>query len=156
MDSTASPECFKAETKRNVEIVRPVLLSFPDMPASALLPIRNVVSTSSLYPFKGIWYFCVHPEFYPLFGRRLIPLTFVSIIVLGLLFAFTYLPQVAFLAIWQGPGAWFNAVFLVLGEGQLLIALLFEALMVDETMVDVFDVRSFPPAPVVEAHRDPM
>ena len=60
--------------------------------------------------------------------------------VLGLLFAFTYLPQVAFLAIWHGPGAWFNAVFLVLGEGQVLIALLFEALLVDETLVDVFDV----------------
>ncbi len=112
--------------------------------AAALRPIRDVVSTSSLYPFKGIWYFCVHPEFYPLFGRRLIPLTFVSAIVLGLLFAFTYLPQVAFLAIWHGPGAWFNAAFLVLGEGQLLIAVLFEALLVDETMVDVFDVRVTP------------
>lgn len=109
-------------------------------PRIAFRPIRSVVSASFLYPFKGIWYFCANPSFYPLFGRRLIPLTITSIVVLGLLFTFTYLPQVAFLAIWHGPGAWFNAVFLVLGEGQVLIALLFEALLVDETLVDVFDV----------------
>ncbi|KAH8819759.1 hypothetical protein F5884DRAFT_761685 [Xylogone sp. PMI_703] len=107
--------------------------------ARALQPIRRVVGASWLYPFKGIWYFCQHREFWPLFGRRLIPLTITSILVLGFLFVFTYLPQVAFLAIFHGPGAWFNAVFLVLGEGQVVIALLFEALLVDETLVDVFD-----------------
>ncbi|EPE24977.1 hypothetical protein GLAREA_11558 [Glarea lozoyensis ATCC 20868] len=110
-----------------------------DISATALLPIRNVVSSSFLYPFKGIWYFCAHREYYPLFGRRLIPLTITSIVVLGLLFTFTYLPQVAFLLIFHGPTAWVSAVFLVLGEGQVVIALLFEALLVDETLVDVFD-----------------
>ena len=112
---------------------------------AALRPVRNVVSSSWLYPFKGVWYFCAHREFWPLWGRRLIPLTITSIVILGLLFTFTYLPQVAFLAIFHGPGAWFNAVFLVLGEGQVAIALLFEALLVDETLVNVFDVR--PPMP---------
>ncbi|KAL2063940.1 hypothetical protein VTL71DRAFT_4434 [Oculimacula yallundae] len=107
--------------------------------AMVLQPIRNVVSTSALYPFKGIYYFCAHREFWPLFGRRLIPLVVTSIVVLALLFTFTYLPQVAFLAIFHGPVAWFNAVFLVLGEGQVVIALLFEALLVDETLVNVFD-----------------
>ncbi|TGO13558.1 hypothetical protein BPAE_0730g00030 [Botrytis paeoniae] len=108
-------------------------------PSLAYLPIKTVVSASFLYPFKGILYFLSDRQFYPLFGKRLIPLTITSVVVLGLLFTFTYLPQVAFLAIWHGPGAWFNAVFLVLGEGQVLIALLFEALLVDETLVDVFD-----------------
>lgn len=32
-----------------------------------------------------------------------------------------------------------NAAILVLGEGAAIIAILFEALMVDETLVDVFD-----------------
>jgi hypothetical protein len=117
----------------------PSRLSLPT--SSALVPIRNVVSASFLYPFKGIYYFCAHREYWPLFGRRLIPLTVTSIVVLGLLFTFTYLPQVAFLAIFHGPVAWFNAAFLVLGEGQVIIALLFEAFLVDETLVDVFDVR---------------
>ena len=60
--------------------------------------------------------------------------------MLAILFAFTYLPQVAFLAIFHGrAGAFFNGTFLVLGEGSILIALLFEAFFVDETQVDIFD-----------------
>ncbi|RDL33899.1 Uncharacterized protein BP5553_08267 [Venustampulla echinocandica] len=104
-----------------------------------LRPVKSIVSASFLYPCKGIWYFLTHREYYPLFGRRLIPLTITSIVVLTLLFIFTYLPQAAFLLIFHGPTAWVNAVFLVLGEGHVVTALLFEALLVDETLVDVFD-----------------
>lgn len=55
------------------------------------------------------------------------------------LFVWTYLPQVAFLAIFHGPLAWVNGAFLVLGEGAAIVALIFEAFLVDETLVDVFD-----------------
>lgn len=52
-----------------------------------------------------------------------------------------YVPQVAFLAIWHGfnASAWINGASLVLGEGSLIIALLFEAFLVDHTQVDIFD-----------------
>lgn len=51
----------------------------------------------------------------------------------------------AFLALFgHGPGAFLNAAFLVLGEGAVIIALLFEALLVDETLVDVFDAVTSP------------
>lgn len=59
--------------------------------------------------------------------------------MLANLFVWTYLPQVAVLAIFHGKLAWFNATFLVLGEGAAIVALLFEAFFVDETLVDVFD-----------------
>ena len=59
--------------------------------------------------------------------------------MLSTLFFWTFLPQVAFLAIFQGKLAWFNGLFLVLGEAAVVIQLLFEAFMVDETQVDVFD-----------------
>lgn len=49
------------------------------------------------------------------------------------------MPQVALLAVFHGPGAWLNATFLVLGEGSAIVALLFEAFFVDETLVDTFD-----------------
>lgn len=62
-----------------------------------------------------------------------------STFILANLFIWTYLPQVAFLAIFHGPGAWLNATFLVLGEGAAIVAILFEAVFVDETLVDVFD-----------------
>ena len=47
--------------------------------------------------------------------------------------------QVALLAVFHGHLAWLNATFLVLGEGAAIVALLFEAFFVDETLVDVFD-----------------
>lgn len=62
-----------------------------------------------------------------------------SAFISALLFTFAYLPQVAFLYLFQGPGAWLNAVFLTLGESAAIVALLFEAFFVDETLVDVFD-----------------
>lgn len=109
------------------------------------LIIKSIVisSPSWLYPLKGVYYFITHPFLYPLVGARLLPLTILSILTLGLLFTFTYLPQVAFLAIFHGSLAWVNAAFLVLGEGAAIVALIFEAFMVDNTLVDIFDSVRF-------------
>jgi len=68
-----------------------------------------------------------------------VPIVLLSSFVYFLLFFFTYIPQVAFLAIFQGAGAWVSGAFLVLGEGAAIVAALFEAFFVDETLVDVFD-----------------
>lgn len=59
--------------------------------------------------------------------------------MLATLFIWTYLPQVLFLRIFHGPGAWLNGAVLVLGEGAAITALLFEAWLVDSAQVDVFD-----------------
>ena len=96
------------------------------------------------YPLRGIWYFSRTREFWPLFLGRLLPLSLISLVVYFLLFVFTFLPQVAFLAIFQGAGAWVNATILVLGEGLVIIQGLFEGFFVDECRVDVYDV-SFNP-----------
>lgn len=93
------------------------------------------------YPIRGIWYFLRNPEFWPLFMGRLLPLSLISLLVYLILFTFAFLPQYAFLAIFQGWGAWVNAVVLVLGEGLVIIQGLFEGFFVDECRVDVFDVR---------------
>ncbi|KAI4252860.1 MAG: hypothetical protein LQ352_004033 [Teloschistes flavicans] len=88
----------------------------------------------------GLIYYLRHPFLYPLLRARLLPALLLSIFVLTTLFIWTYLPQVAFLAIFHGRHlAWINAAFLVLGEGAAVTALLFEAFFVDETLVDVFD-----------------
>lgn len=89
---------------------------------------------------QGIIYFIGHPFLYPLLRARLLPSLLLSILVFTTLFLWTYLPQVAFLAIFHGRHlAWINGAFLVLGEGAAVTALLFEAFFVDETLVDVFD-----------------
>ncbi|KAL1962481.1 hypothetical protein VTN77DRAFT_9602 [Rasamsonia byssochlamydoides] len=100
------------------------------------LPLRNA---TWLHPIRGIYYFLTHPFLWPLFRSRLVPIVLLSGFIYTILFFFTYLPQVAFLAIFQGSGAWVNGLFLVLGEGAALVAALFEAFFVDETLVDVFD-----------------
>ena len=107
------------------------------------LPIKGECllfgSIFSNIPVKGLVYFIKHPFLYPLFRARLFPILLLSLFVLTILFLWTYLPQVAFLAIFHGPLAWVNGAFLVLGEGAAIISLLFEAFFVDETLVDVFD-----------------
>ena len=66
-----------------------------------------------------------------------------SIFVYIFLFTIAYLPQLAVLAIFQGGLAFVNAAFLVLGEGSAIIALLFEAFFVDETLAEIVDSVSY-------------
>ncbi|KAK2870567.1 hypothetical protein FQN49_003096 [Arthroderma sp. PD_2] len=101
--------------------------------------LLNFRSATWLYPLQGIVYFIFHPFLWPLFRSRLLPITLLSAFIYTILFVFTYLPQVAFLSIFHGPGAWVNGAFIVLGEGAAIVALLFEAFFVDEVQVDVFD-----------------
>lgn len=109
------------------------------MPVHADL-IRPVLSASWLYPFKGIYFCLTHRAWWPLFGARLVPLMLMSLLVYAFLFTVAYLPQAGFLAIFgHGPGAFLNAAVLVLGEGAVVIQLLFEAFLADGTMANVFD-----------------
>lgn len=101
---------------------------------------RANFSTSFLYPLKGVWYFVTHRNLWPLLRGRLIPLTVLSTCILVLLFLVAYLPIVAFLALFHYSGsAWVNGTFFLLEIGSLVIALLFEALLVDYIQVDIFD-----------------
>ncbi|KIV96843.1 hypothetical protein PV10_00660, partial [Exophiala mesophila] len=101
--------------------------------------IRNLTGATWLYPLKGIYYFFRHPYLWPLFRARLVPLLLLSAFIYVNLFVWAFLPQVAFLAIFHGPGAFLSGLFLVLGEGAAIVAILFEAFFVDETLVDTFD-----------------
>ncbi|TKA66701.1 hypothetical protein B0A55_07969 [Friedmanniomyces simplex] len=97
-------------------------------------------SPAFLYPLKGIWYFATHRYLHPLLRSRLLPLTLLSTCILAILFLTAYLPLVAFLALFHYSGsAWVNGTFFILGIGTLLTSMLFEALFVDGTQVDIFD-----------------
>ena len=66
-----------------------------------------------------------------------------SIFVYLFLFTFAYLPQLAVLLLYQGGLAFVNTAFLVLTEGSAIIALLFEAFFVDETLAEIVDSVSY-------------
>ncbi|KAJ4375214.1 hypothetical protein N0V83_002300 [Neocucurbitaria cava] len=92
------------------------------------------------YLVKGIVFFIAHPFLYPLLKARLIPAILLSTFILVNLFVWTFLPQVAFLALFHKTGsAWVNGTFLVLGESAAVVAILFESFLVDESQVDIFD-----------------
>ncbi|KAL8968296.1 MAG: hypothetical protein Q9183_002528 [Haloplaca sp. 2 TL-2023] len=108
---------------------------YPLKASNNLLPRKT-----HAYIEQGLIYFARHPFLYPLLRARLVPALLLSVVVLATLFIWTYLPQVAFLALFHGRHlAWINGAFLVLGEGAAVTALLFEAFFVDESLVDVFD-----------------
>lgn len=80
---------------------------------------------------QGTIFFIAHPFLYPLLQARLLPAFLLSVFVLLNLFFWTLLPQVLFLKLFHPAGsAWVNAVFLVLGEGAAIVALLFESFLV--------------------------
>ena len=84
-------------------------------------------------------YYSTHRFLWPLFKTRLLPIVLLSAFIYVILFLFAYLPQVAILAIFQGSSSWINGAVLVLGEGSAIVAALFEAFFVDETLVDIHD-----------------
>ncbi|KAL5118468.1 hypothetical protein ACEQ8H_003644 [Pleosporales sp. CAS-2024a] len=99
---------------------------------------ENIVACS--YLPQGILFFVAHPFLYPLLKARLLPAFLLSAFIIANLFVWTYLPQVAFLALFQHKGsAWVNGTFLVLGEGAAVVAILFESFLADESQVDIFD-----------------
>ncbi|KAF2853693.1 hypothetical protein T440DRAFT_443367 [Plenodomus tracheiphilus IPT5] len=110
-----------------------------NVPKVAIRPTwDNIVAAT--YLLKGIAFFVAHPFLYPLLRSRLLPAFLLSTFVLLNLFFWTFLPQVAFLALFHKTGsAWVNGTFLVLGEGAAIVALLFESFLVDEAQVDIFD-----------------
>ena len=113
----------------------------PPKPPSKLKHFFVTNFTSApLYPLKGMYYFASHRYLHPLLVSRLIPLTLLSLGILALLFLTAYLPLVAFLALFHYKGsAWLNATVFILGIGTLAVSMLFEALFVDYTQVDIFD-----------------
>lgn len=97
-------------------------------------------SPSFFYPIKGIYYFASHRYLHPLAKSRLLPLALLSGCVLTVLFLTAYLPIVAVMEIFHHSGsAWVNGTVFILGIGTLIVTVLFEALFVDHTQVDIFD-----------------
>lgn len=107
------------------------------------IKIHSIDHTTYTCLSQGIYFLLTHPFLWPLLKTRFIVCAMMSIFVYIFLFTIAYLPQLAVLAIFQGGLAFVNAAFLVLGEGSAIIALLFEAFFVDETLAEIVDSVSY-------------
>ncbi|KAJ7184149.1 hypothetical protein C8R46DRAFT_883365 [Mycena filopes] len=98
-----------------------------------------VVSGGWWYPLQGIFYFAGHASLY----RSIFPVILKTLLTaLGIttaLFAFTYLPQVAFCALFSGPFAFATAALLVLGEAYAIIMFVSKAFFLGRAQDQLFN-----------------
>ncbi|KAF9492277.1 hypothetical protein BDN71DRAFT_1223469 [Pleurotus eryngii] len=98
-----------------------------------------VLSGGWYYPLYGVVYFISHPSLY----RSVAPLMLKSALAsLGItigMFTFTFLPQVAFCALFSGPLAFVAAFALVLSESSAIILLVAKAFLLGPTQDRLFD-----------------
>ncbi|KAH6630167.1 hypothetical protein B0J18DRAFT_407458 [Chaetomium sp. MPI-SDFR-AT-0129] len=96
-------------------------------------------SGSYMYPIKGIFYFFAHPELWKPLRSRIIPYFSLYSSVLGSMFFFTYLPQLALMAFVNGPLAVFTTALLILNESSTITGIVSRNYLLQDAILDTFD-----------------
>jgi hypothetical protein len=79
------------------------------------------LSQAWIYPLLGISYLVSHPKLCNAVAPVVIKALITSFSITTAMFFFTYLPQLAFCAVFSGPLAFAAAAAMVLGESYVLI-----------------------------------
>jgi len=96
-------------------------------------------SGSYMYPIKGIFYFLSHPELWKPLRSRLLPYLTLYSSVLGSMFFFTYLPQLAIMAFVNGPLAVLTTGLLILNESSTITGIISKNYLLQDAILDTFD-----------------
>lgn len=96
-------------------------------------------SGSYLYPIKGIFYFLTHRELWKPLASKIIPYVGLYGSVVGPMFFFTYLPQLAIMVFVNGPLAVFTTVLLVLNESAAIVSIISRGFLLQDALLDTFD-----------------
>lgn len=88
---------------------------------------------------QGIFYFLRHRSLWKPLISKLTPTMTLSAGVVAFMFTFIYLPQMAVLAIVNGPLAVLSSVLLTLSESSVIINLLSRNFLIQDALVDTFD-----------------
>lgn len=88
---------------------------------------------------QGIFYFLTHPELWKPLRSRLLPYLTLYSGVLGSMFFFTYLPQLAVMAFVNGPLAVFTTALLILNESSTITGMVSKNYLLREAILDTFD-----------------
>ncbi|KAF8964105.1 hypothetical protein BDZ97DRAFT_1660920 [Flammula alnicola] len=106
---------------------------------TATLSREAVLSHAWSYPILGIAYLVSHPVLYKAVGPVIVKAVTTSIAITGALFFFTYLPQVAFCALFSGPLAFLTAALMVVSEAYVLVAIVSKAFFLNAAQDRIFD-----------------
>jgi len=90
-----------------------------------------LLSNAWSYPIIGVTYLVAHPALYKSVAPVLFKAVVTSVGITGTLFFFTYLPQVAFCALFSGPFAFVTAALMVLGEAYALVSIVSKTLFLN-------------------------
>ncbi|KAK8148710.1 hypothetical protein G3M48_009386 [Beauveria asiatica] len=101
--------------------------------------LEAMKSRAYMYPLKGIVYFITHRSLWKPFLSRLGPILVLSVGVVGSMFAFTYLPQLAVLVFVNGPFAVVSTMLLVLSESSAIINTVSRGWLLQDAILDTFD-----------------
>ncbi|KAL2758464.1 hypothetical protein ACRALDRAFT_2097280 [Sodiomyces alcalophilus JCM 7366] len=96
-------------------------------------------SRAYLYPIKGIVFFALNRSLWRPFLSRLGPYFLLSVAVTTGMFAFTYVPQLTVLVLFNGPLAVFTTVLLVLNESSTIINMISRTWLLQDALLDTFD-----------------
>jgi hypothetical protein len=92
-----------------------------------------------MYPLLGIYYLGSHPALYNAVAPVVIKTLITSLAITAGMFTFTYLPQLAFCAVFSGPLAFASAAVMVLGESYVLIAFVSKLFFLNAAQDRLFD-----------------
>ncbi|PTB43953.1 uncharacterized protein TrAFT101_002514 [Trichoderma asperellum] len=98
-----------------------------------------VQSRAYLYPIKGIFYFIAHRSLWQPLLDRVVPYGTLTASVIGAMFVITYLPQLAVMALFNGPLAVYSTVLLTLNESSIIIHMISRTWLLQESLMDTFD-----------------
>ncbi|KAI9708785.1 MAG: hypothetical protein M1820_003740 [Bogoriella megaspora] len=96
-------------------------------------------SGAYIYPIKGLFYFISHRSLWSPLLKNLIPTLSLGLGITAFMFAVTYVPQLAIMAIFEGPFAAISAAGLVLSESSTLTNIGARAWWVEGALLDTFD-----------------
>ncbi|ORY10642.1 hypothetical protein BCR34DRAFT_625151 [Clohesyomyces aquaticus] len=106
----------------------------------ARVMVRDAARSGAyLYPIKGIAYFFTHRSLWKPLYEKLVPTISLGLGVTAFMFAVTYVPQAAVLAVFNGPFAIVTTVLLVLSESSTIFSVLSKNFLIDEALIDTFD-----------------
>lgn len=98
-----------------------------------------VQSRAYLYPIKGVFYFIAHRSLWQPLLDRVVPYGTLTASVIGAMFVITYLPQLAVMALFNGPLAVYSTVLLTLNESSIIIHMISRTWLLQESLMDTFD-----------------
>jgi hypothetical protein len=97
------------------------------------------LSQAWIYPLLGISYLVSHPKLYDALAPVVIKALLTSLGITTAMFFFTYLPQLAFCAIFSGPLAFAAAAVMVLGESYVLVTFVSKVFFLNVAQDRLFD-----------------